>query len=75
MLLGGLWRLMVAWGGHWGLSGDLGRRLWAAFGVSWLLLAAIGGPRLTFGEALRRSGEPLGDPLGWHPFLDAIREA
>ena len=75
MLLGGLWRLMVAWGGHWGLSGDLGRRLWAAFGVSWLLLAAIGGPQLIFGEALRRSGEPLGDPFGCDPFLNAIWEA
>ena len=75
MLLGGLWRLMVAWGDHWGLSGDLGRPLWAAFGVSWLLLAAIRGPQLTFGGALRRSGKPLGDPLGRNPFLNAIREA
>ena len=75
MLLGGLWRLMIAWGGHGGLSGDLGSRLWAAFGVSLLLLAAIGGPQVTFGESLGRSGEPLGDPLGNNPFLNAFRKA
>ena len=79
MVLGCFW---AAFGVSWLLGaaiGDsqvtLGGVFWAAFGVSLLLLAAIGSPQVTFGGSLGRSREPLGDPLGRNPFLNAIWEA